>query len=377
MHHSRPQIYSPDTLFEGMCIVNKHALAHEENETRLLLQSVHPGQIPATTHVIVLAVELARQRGLSVDAVLRDCHLPVEHLNSPSISVTREQELKVFENLLELSGDAAVGLEIGRRLHVSCFGLPGYTMLVSETVQDAINCMSTFPLLMGLYFTVTTREEGDRTAIVIDDYNYSKPLEPLCTDMLLAAIMAIVTDLVGHLIQPVDVSLQRCCPPQHDFCSDFFGCSVRYGATENAITFPTHLFHLPSPLANAVSVEALYQQCLDMERDWTARASRNLISQIRELLARDLGEFNTLGRAAEHFCLTERTLRRRLKSINISFQHLLDEARQKRAEKLLLDGIKIAEIAELLGYSDIASFRHAFRRWTGLSPSQYRQHRVS
>ncbi|EPY8494412.1 TPA: AraC family transcriptional regulator [Pseudomonas aeruginosa] len=377
MQHSRPLTYSPVTRFEDMRIISKHVLANEEHDTRLLLQSAHPGQIPATTHVIVLALELARQRGLSVDAVLRDCNLPVEHLNSPSTSVTREQELRVFENLLDLSGDATVGLEIGQRLHVSCFGLPGYTMLVSETVQDALNCLSTFPLLMGLYFTVTTREEGDRTAIVIDDYSYSKRLEPLCTDMLLAAIMVIVEDLVGHPVRPVEVSLQHCCPSQHDYRSELFGCGVRYGVTENSITFPTRLFRQPAPLANAVSVESLYQQCLAIERDWTAKASRNLISQIRELLTRDLSEFNTLAQAAKYFCLTERTLRRRLKSTNISFQQLLDEARQRRAKKLLLDGMKIAEIAERLGYSDIASFRHAFRRWTGLSPSQYRQRAIT
>lgn len=376
MHHSRLLTSSPDTRFKGLCAVTQHPSLNQANETRLFLHSVHPGQIPATTHVIALAVDLARQRGLCVDAVLRDCHLPVERLHSPSTSVTREQELKVFENLLALSGDATLGLEIGRRLHVSCFGLAGYTMLVSDTVQDAIDCLSTFPLLMGLYFTVTTREEGDRTAIVIGDYSYSKLLEPMCTDMLLAAIMAIVGDLAGHPIKPMSVSLQHNYSPDPDFCAELFGCDVSYGARENAISFPTPLFRQRGPLANAVSGEALYQQCLDMERDWASKASRDLISQIRELLARDLSEFNTLGRVAEHFFLTERTLRRRLKSINISFQQLLDEARQKRAEELLLDGMKIVEIAEFLGYSDIASFRHAFRRWTGLSPSEYRHQKV-
>ncbi|WP_250963324.1 AraC family transcriptional regulator ligand-binding domain-containing protein [Pseudomonas sp. CG7] len=262
----------------------------------------------------------------------------MDRLHSPSTSLTREQELKVFENLLVLSGDATVGFEIGRRLHVSCFGLPGYTMLVSATVKDAIQCLSNFPLLMGLYFNVTMREEGDWTAIVVDDYFYAKQLEPMCTDMMLAAIMAImaiIADLAGRPIQPLDVTLQHTRPSYHDYCTDLFGCEVHYGAPENAIYFPTVLLNQPAALANAVSGEALYLQCLDMERDGAAKVTSDLISQIRGLLNRELSEFSTLGRVAEHFFLTERTLRRRLKSFDISFQQLLDEARQKRAEDLL------------------------------------------
>ena len=376
MHYPRLLHESPVARFKGDGVAAQHALFNQANETRLFLRSVHPGQIPATAHAIALVVDFARQRGLSVDAVLRDCNLHLECLHSPSTSLTREQELKVFENLLELSGDATVGLEIGRRLHVSCFGVPGYTMLVSATVKDAIQCLSTFPLLMGLYFNVTLREEGDRTAIVVDDYYYSKQLEPMFTDMMLAAIMAIIADLAGCPIHPLGVTLRHTRPSHYDSCAELFGCDVNYGAPENVIFFPTVLLHQPAALANAVSGEALYLQCLDMERVGAAKVTNDLISQIRDLLNRDVIEFSTLGRVAEHFFLTERTLRRRLKSIDISFQQLLDEARQKRAEDLLLEGVKISAVAEFLGYSDIACFRHAFRRWTGFSPSEYRHQAV-
>lgn len=377
MHHLREDAVLPRVRFSDRCTTAQPALSDQANKTRLFLQSVHPGQIPATAHVIALVIDLARQHGLSADAVLRDCNLQVEHLHSPSTSLTREQELKVFENLLVLSGDATLGLEIGKRLHVSCFGLPGYTMLVSATVKDAVRCLSAFPLLMGLYFNVTLRDEGDRTAIVFDDYNYAKLLEPMCADMMLALIMAIIADLTGHPVQPLSVTLQYARPSHHESCTELFGREVLYKASENAIYFPSVLLLAPAALANAVSGEEHYQQCLDMERELIAKASQDLVGKINELLTRNLNEYRALGRVAEHFCLTERTLRRRLKSINVSFQQLLSDARQKQAEDLLIKGMKIAEIAEFLGYSDIASFRHAFRRWTGVSPSQYRHQPVS
>lgn len=71
---------------------------------------------------------------------------------------------------------------------------------------------------------------------------------------------------------------------------------------------------------------------------------------------------------------SERTLRRHLQQLNTSFQHLLDEVRYDKARQLLLNtDLPIYLIAEQLGYSETASFRHAFQRWSGLAPSELRR----
>ena len=69
-----------------------------------------------------------------------------------------------------------------------------------------------------------------------------------------------------------------------------------------------------------------------------------------------------------------RTLRRHLQQLNTSFQHLLDEVRYDKARQLLQQtDLPIYLIAEQLGYSEAASFRHAFQRWSGLAPSDFRR----
>jgi len=60
----------------------------------------------------------------------------------------------------------------------------------------------------------------------------------------------------------------------------------------------------------------------------------------------------------------------------VTFGELLDQIRQQRAMRLIEDdGIRFAEIAQDVGYSDSAHFNRAFHRWTGISPSQYRVQR--
>ena len=56
-----------------------------------------------------------------------------------------------------------------------------------------------------------------------------------------------------------------------------------------------------------------------------------------------------------------------------SIPELLDELRFERAKQLLTqEQWPIYQIAEALGFSETASFRHAFVRWSGVAPSQFR-----
>src|SRR5689334_1437079 len=72
--------------------------------------------------------------------------------------------------------------------------------------------------------------------------------------------------------------------------------------------------------------------------------------------------------------LSKRTLQRRLAQSGFKFSQLLDDMRFAHA-LILIEGpsIRLADVARCLGYSDAANFARAFRRWTGLSPSAYRQ----
>ncbi|MCG9954701.1 AraC family transcriptional regulator [Pseudomonas aeruginosa] len=89
------------------------------------------------------------------------------------------------------------------------------------------------------------------------------------------------------------------------------------------------------------------------------------------LLERDAGGVLRIQRD-----LTVRTLRRRLDDEGSSYRLLLDEVRQALAEELLATGaIRLEEIAERLGYGEVSNFIHAFRRWKGMTPRQYRQRR--
>lgn len=76
---------------------------------------------------------------------------------------------------------------------------------------------------------------------------------------------------------------------------------------------------------------------------------------------------------SEALSIPERTLRRRLSNMNTSYSLILQDVRRGLAEAALKEtDCTVDEIAAMLGYTETANFRHAFRRWAGISPHGYR-----
>ena len=127
----------------------------------------------------------------------------------------------------------------------------------------------------------------------------------------------------------------------------------------------------PLPLADAVTHQAMAERCRKQNLEFTGRQS--WLDRIRQLLTAQLQAAPGLEGLAVQMNCSPRTLRRHLHDMGCSYQTLLDDLRFERAKRLLNDTEwPIYRIAEHLGFSETASFRHAFVRWSGVSPSQFR-----
>jgi AraC-like DNA-binding protein len=97
------------------------------------------------------------------------------------------------------------------------------------------------------------------------------------------------------------------------------------------------------------------------------------VQSVQEALANLDHGVPTLGVITRQLGISERTLRRRLKSVGTSYNAILKDMRATVAKDLLLNrAATVDRVATQLGYSETANFRHAFKRWTGHSPQSYR-----
>ena len=151
----------------------------------------------------------------------------------------------------------------------------------------------------------------------------------------------------------------------------YFNCEVKFEAEEYAIDFRADDIDTSFPAANAELALQNDQIVMKMLAD---TVKGDLVMQVRAKLVEMLpsGECSKDDIAKELF-MSVRTLHNKLEKLGKSYQQVLDETREELAGQYMQQQNRsISEIAYLLGFSDCSNFSRAFKRWTGVSPSQFR-----
>jgi len=324
-----------------------------------------------TLHTVVLATEVLSQAGIPRGRLLEGSGIAEADLLTPEKFVSHAQELRVFANALSCYQDPALGLYLGLRMHVSAYGMLGYSMLASRTLRDALQLALAHPDLLGTYFRLALQDHGDEVWLSAEGYRYAPELTVFNTELCLTSLLTVVRDLLGETVRPRRLLLAYRPPLHASTYTERLGCPVEFGAATSALCLGPALLDRALPLADPVSCHNGLQQCQRLSAAMSGRD--DILELIRRHLANHLQEARGLDEVARHLHRSSRTLRRHLQQHNTSYQQVLDEVRYDKARQLLKDtDLPIYLIAERLGYSETASFRHAFQRWSGASPSLYR-----
>lgn len=165
-----------------------------------------------------------------------------------------------------------------------------------------------------------------------------------------------------------------------DYFEHWFDMPVQLGCERNAVVFPRAW----RQLRNIDFDESAWLVALErVDAVYGNQDEENLVLQVRRYLTECLDsesvkKLPTAEEMASRLNVSSRTLIRGLGDASLSYREMLDEVLKKRALEML--GVaehSVQYIASRLGYSDAKSFRRAFRRWCGTSPSEYRQHQLS
>ena len=141
---------------------------------------------------------------------------------------------------------------------------------------------------------------------------------------------------------------------------------IQFSQTDTAFPIPRELLYLPVQVDAPIVKNPPKIKYSDLSTE-IANAIRQIISTYS--VATDI-EIDEVAKLTD---MSVRTLQRRLKLKGLRFNDLLNQSKFEHAKQMLSDPkMSIKSVAESLGYSDPAHFTRAFRRWTGITPSQYR-----
>ena len=180
---------------------------------------------------------------------------------------------------------------------------------------------------------------------------------------------------MGRRIAPVRVDLERT-PSHRQEYEAYFGCAVRFKASENAMVFARRDVEQPFVTQNA-DLLAMVAPRLEEELEAQLRGL-SFEEQVKTVLKRLLGGGRPdVKDVARELGQSTRTLQRRLAEANVTFQGVLEAARRELARHYLLHSrMELNETAYLLGFEDANSFFRAFRGWEGAPPGQWREEQL-
>jgi AraC-like DNA-binding protein len=148
---------------------------------------------------------------------------------------------------------------------------------------------------------------------------------------------------------------------------EFFGDAIEYGRDDSG-------FELAAPLpamkhADGQTAEVMTQMLADRIAPRSTFAAR-----VTALVAESLPNELDAAAIADALHMSPRTLQRRLEGEGTALTDVVARARRELAERLLSDAtLPLAEIAARCGFSELATFSRAFKRWTGKPPGQWRR----
>lgn len=323
-------------------------------------------------------LEVLETLGFSRRACLRGTGIMLSQLDNPQSRLTFQQELSFYRNALELTADPMIGLKLGEPFIPQRYGLFGYALLSASTLRRAMRVAVNFGQLTFSFFTFDHQESGGLGWFAMKD---PPPVEPALHDVYLdrdlAAAVVAFSSIMGYSFPLAGMDISHDGHGRQQEYRNYFGCEIRFSSYPSKLSFNANLLDIPLPQSDPDASQHFRQQCRMLI---TKLKSQSFFADdVRMLLLAQPGHFPGIEHVAGQLHVSVRTLRRRLSEEGSSFRELLDEVRFQLAKEYLLDTkLPLAEIAELLGYTEPGNFSHAFRRWSGQSPRGFRnQHDAS
>ncbi len=320
-----------------------------------------------------LLTQLGLDHGLSVERCLHNTGLSPLQLAQLHSEIEGAQELQLINNLISaLPEQQDLGLQAGRRYKLTTYGIWGYALLSSQTFRQAAELGLRYLDLTFAFNRITLSEDTHHAHLELDGSHLPDAVRNFLLLRDAVAVMVIQRELTGAKVPLSRVQLSLPAPADPARFIEQFGLLPEFACPQSRISFPSHLLDLPLPRANLHSAQLCELQCQAL---LAKRQVRNgLAGQIRDRLLSNPGRLADMELIAGELNISSRTLRRRLGEQGSSFRQLQEEVRQALAEELLaIESLSQEDIAERLGYSEVSNFLHAFKRWKGLTPGQYRQ----
>ncbi len=318
--------------------------------------------------------DVLRSLGRDPDEVLREIGIEPRLFDDPDNLISYAARARILGQCAAKTGCRHFGLLIGERGGLQGFGIVGLLAKYSTDVGTALQRLVRFFHLHVRGAGVAVSVAGDLATFRYDIRQPDVDAVDQLGEGAVATMFNVVRSLCGSDWRAIAIRFAHRAPPDLQPYRRYFGVAPTFDAAEYAVVFKASWLDRPVPEGDAELIRLLQRHILALE----AKYEDSLAAQVRAVLrAAILAGHAGEGQIAALLSLHKRTMHRRLVAEGTQFRVLDAECRYEIARQLLEhSALAITEIAETLGYAEASVFTRAFRRWSGTTPTRWReQHR--
>jgi len=328
-----------------------------------------PTTLAAIASAIVEAVETY---GCDPKEVFSRAGLDMEALQRPGVRYPFRSMIRLWQEIRVETGDPCIGLSVGRRLRPPALHALGLSWLSSPTLLDGLHRIERYAQIVNTSMRLKIVEDGDRLRLVQEPNSGDLQLTSEAVDACFAVVVTMCRTMGGSDFSPLLVTFKHPDVGHMDQYIEFFQAPIRFAGSEDALHFDLETLLKPLPAGNR---ELAYENDRVAER-YLATLNPDMVQdKVREILLTLLPSGTTNQNAvASMLHRSVSALQRQLKAEGTSYRQILEETRYTLAQQLVREQLySLSQIAYLLGFSDQANFSRAFKRWTGNTPTKFRE----
>lgn len=330
-------------------------------------------EVPARYYLKM--AEVLTRRGVDVAALLTAAQVDPRALQRPDPTLTLAQVEALITHAEAMVGRVDLSFDLGKALKLSTHTIVGFALLSSPNIDYALKLAARYFRLILPTFRMRVQSAPGRTEIAFEPMlSMTQTCLHFHLETIAAAVHWEMRELMSGHLPPYVLSLSFAPPPHVARYRELAEAQCRFSAEATPgirLIFTEDLSRYPLALADEHALQIAEAQCTALLHNAVSRGK--LSDWVAMMMREASGGMPSLEELARTLNLSARTLDRYLQKEGRQFRELAAEQRQRRAEAMLADNqLSITQIALELGYSDAANFTRAFRKISGVSPSQWR-----
>jgi len=317
--------------------------------------------------------QTVRGYGIDPNDLLHQSEMNPEVLHIPEARYAVEHVRTLWNLIIKATGDNLIGFKVGKEIQAATMHGVGLAIMASSCLAQVLELMSVYCKIISTTMELKLQEDHSGTTATFHTLEGSEPKHAACI-ALLTFVYRQSCQLVQHKVKPEFVNLtinDQINNSQLNELDTYFNASVNLGSEVDSIRFSYSDLIEPYASSNPELLKLNEQIAIEYITKIDHNDICNAVNvQINHILPHNIP---TLDQVASNLNLSPRTLQRKLKLANSSFENLLDNTKKQLANDLLAHSEdSISEIGFILGFSDASNFNRACQRWFNCSPTKYR-----